>query len=178
MSMQWIAGQNGTGSATTVTFSNIPQTFTHLQVRATIRTAYASAYDTIYVYNYNNNTGSTGSAFHFLAGDGATAQTSAGTGSFSTPIGYCPGNSATAGVYGSAILDILDYTNTNKNKTTRTLFGYDNNGSGWTGLTSGLPLTLPGTNAVTTLSFAFNGNITTASRIDLYGITVSSATGA
>jgi len=176
--MVFIASVNGTGSATSVTFSSIPQTFTHLQIRGFIRTAYASAFDTIYAYNYNNNTGSTGSAYHLLYGDGSSVAAGSGTGSFSTPLGYCPGNSATANVYGVMVFDILDYTNTNKNKTTRTLFGYDNNGSGQVGLTSGLPLTLPGTAAVTSLSLVFNGNITTASRFDLYGITSSEATGA
>jgi len=165
-----IASVNGNGSSTSVTFNSIPQTYTHLQVRALIRTTYASAFDTIYAYNYNNNTGSTGSAFHILYGDGSNAATGAGTGSFSTVLGYCPGASATTNVYGVMVFDILDYTNTNKNKTTRTLFGYDNNGSGQVGLTSGLPLTLPGTNAVTTLSLIFNGNITTASQFALYGI--------
>jgi hypothetical protein len=132
----------------------------------------------MYAYNYNNNTNSTGSAFHFLIGDGATAQTSAGTGSYSTAFGYCPGASAPANVYGSFVMDILDYTNTNKNKTIRTLFGHDNSGNGWVGLTSGLPLTLPGTGAVTSLSFVFNGNITALSRFDIYGVTSSQVTGA
>jgi len=169
-SYESIATVNGTGSATSVTFNSIPQTYTHLQVRALIRTTYASAFDTIYAYNYNNNTGSTGSAFHLLYGDGSSAAAGSGTASFSTALGYCPGNSANANVYGVMVFDILDYTNTNKNKTTRTLFGYDNNGSGQVGLTSGLPLTLPGTNAVTTLSLVFNGNITTASQFALYGV--------
>lgn len=164
-----IATVNGTGSSTIVTFTNIPQTYAHLQVRANIRTAVASTEDTIYVYNYNNNTGSTNSAFHFLAGDGTSYYASSGTGSYSTPIGYAPGASATANAYGSVIFDIFDYTSTNKNKTTRAFFGYDTSGYGWSGYSSGMPVAL-GTGAVTTLAFAFNGNITALSSFALYGI--------
>ena len=171
MSMFPIASQTvGSGGATSITFSSIPQNFTHLQLRATLRTTNASVQDIIYAYNFNNNGGSTGSAYHLLTGDGSLASSSGGTGSFSSLLGYAPANNATAGVYGSLILDILDYTNTNKNKTLRSISGYDNNGSGVVSLFSSLPLTLPGTAAVTTLSILCNGNITANSRFDLYGI--------
>lgn len=176
--MIFIQSTNGTGSSTQVTFSNIPQTFTHLQVRGFIRTTFAAVEDTIYAYNFNNDTNTTGSAYHGLSGNGSSPVSSTGTGSFSSVLGFCPGNNATANVYGSFVLDILDYTNTNKNKTLRIISGYDNNGSGTVSLFSSLPLTRPGTNAITSLSIVLNGNITTASRFDLYGITVSSLTGA
>lgn len=170
MTMQFIQSVNGTGASAQVSFSNIPQTFSHLEVRGYVRTAQAANFDTIYIYNYNNNTNSTGSAYHFMAGDGSSVSATGGTASFSTPVGYCPANNLSANIHGTFILSILDYTNTSKNKTLRCLFGYDANGSGYTGIASGLPLTLPGTAAVTSLSIAFNGNITSTSRFDLYGI--------
>ena len=181
MSMVWIArgvGTGGSGPSSIVNFTSIPQTFTHLQMRATLRTTNASVEDTVYAYNFNNNGNSTGSAYHLLTGNGSSVSATSATGSFSSVLGYAPANNATAGVYGSLILDILDYTNTNKNKTLRSVSGYDNNGSGAVSLISNLPLTLPGTAAVTTLSILCNGNITADSRFDLYGITTSSATGA
>ena len=171
-------GTGGSGPSSIVNFTSIPQTFTHLQVRATVRTTNASVEDTIYAYNFNNNSGATGSAYHLITGNGSSVTASGATGSFSSVLGYAPGNNATAGVYGSLILDILDYTNANKNKTLRSISGYDNNGSGTVSLFSNLPLTLPGTAAVTSLSILCNGNITADSRIDLYGITTSQVTGA
>ena len=179
--MVWIArgvGSGGSGPSSIFSFTSIPQTFTHLQLRATLRTTNASVEDTIYAYNFNNNGNSTGSAYHILSGNGSSVSATGGTGNFSSVLGYAPGNNANANVYGSFILDILDYTNTNKNKTLRIIGGYDNNGSGTVSLVSALPLTLPGTAAVTTLSILCNGNITADSRFDLYGITTSSVTGA
>jgi hypothetical protein len=43
-----------------------------------------------------------------------------------------------ASIFGVLVLDILDYANTSKTKTTRTLMGYDKNGAGKVTLTSGL----------------------------------------
>lgn len=163
---------NGTGSSAIVTFTNIPQTYTHLQVRGLIRTTFSATSDTLYAYNFNNNTNSTNSAYHFLVGNGSSAVFASGTSSFSAPLGYVPANSANANVYGVFVFDILDYTNTNKLKTLKTLFGWENNVNGEVGLTSGLPVTLPGTGAVTSLSFATNGNITALSTFALYGIKV------
>lgn len=171
-------GSGGSGPSSIFTFSSIPQTFTHLQVRGFIRTTNASVEDTIYAYNFNNNGGSTGSAYHLITGNGSTVIASGATSSFSSVLGYAPGANANSNVYGSFILDIFDYTNTNKNKTLRTIGGYDNNGSGSVSLFSNLPLTLPGTAAVTSLSILCNGNITADSRFDLYGISTSNATGA
>jgi len=182
MTMQFIAravGSGGSGSPSAIfSFSSIPQTFTHLQVRGFVRSTYAATEDTLYAYNFNNNGASTGSAYHTLFGNGTGVSATGGTGSFSSIVGFIPGNTATANVYGQFILDILDYTNTNKNKTLRIITGYDNNGSGTVGLFSNLPLTLPGTSAITTMSFLCNGNITADSRFDLYGISTSEVTGA
>jgi hypothetical protein len=173
-----IASITTTSSVSDVRFSSIPQTFTHLQVRCFLRTTNSSVEDTVYSYNYNNNTGSTGSAYHSIVGSGTSATSGGQTGQFSSVLGYCPAANANTNVYGSLILDILDYTNTNKNKTLRSLSGYDNNGSGTVSLYSNLPLTLPGTGAVTSLTIVCNGNIAANSRFEIYGISTSNATGA
>jgi hypothetical protein len=68
----------------------------------------------------------------------------------------------------AAVLDLLDYTSTTKNKTLRFLGGVDNNGSGGIWLSSNIYIT---TAAITSLSFKFNSyNFTPDSRISLYGI--------
>ena len=56
-----------------------------------------------------------------------------GGGSQSGPLyaGWCSdGNSSSAGVFGVGIMDIFEYTNTNKAKVWRTSSGFDNNAAG------------------------------------------------
>jgi len=172
-SYESIASLNGTGSASSVTFSSIPQTYKHLQLRVIARTTYANNTDTMYAYNFNNSGSSTNSAIHTLYGNGSSALTSASTGNFSSILGYVTGNTALANTYGVAVVDFLDYADTNKNKTIRSLFGWDDNGNTaidtYVGLQSAFPVAL-GTGAITTLTVVFNGNITTASSFALYGI--------
>lgn len=169
-----IATANGTGSASSVTFSNIPQTYKHLQVRCFVRTAYAASQDTFYMYNYDNQGSLTNSAYHYLYGTGVNAMATGGTGNTSSVGGFVPGNTALANTYGIVIVDILDYSNNNKNKTVRSLMGWDDNGTTTSGnvnvgLFSNLPVAL-GTTAVSGLTILFNGNITTNSKFALYGI--------
>lgn len=159
------------GSSTAnVTFNSIPQTYTHLQVRILARTLTASASEPMYLYNLNNNSGSTGSAVHYLTGNGTSVIAGSLTAQYSAFVGTVPAASSTSNTFGVTILDILDYTNTNKNKTLRSLGGFDANGSGQVEFISNLPVTLPGTAAVSTLTFATSGNMTAGSSFALYGI--------
>lgn len=80
-----------------------------------------------------------------------------------------PGSTATASVFGVGVMDILDYTNTNKYTTTRILGGADINGTGRTVLGSGLWMN---TAAVSTLTI-ITDNASTFSQYSsfaLYGI--------
>ena len=170
---QSIATFTVSGSATNgVTFSAIPQTYTHLQLRVFARTLTASNTEAMYLYNFNNNTGATGSSTHYITGDGGTVYAGANLNQYSSYLGTMPAASALASTFGASITDILDYTNTNKNKTLRTLWGYDRNGAGEVGLTSNLPLTLPGTGAITTLTVSLTGGnyFAANSNMALYGI--------
>ena len=153
----------GAGGASTITFSSIPQTYTHLQIRAlTSGTASASAQIN---FGYNNGTfDNTSSNYrsHHVYGSGSTA---AANGDF--PGAYVPyflGGAVTASPGGS-IIDILDYTNTNKNKVFREFTGYDANGSGYVTLGSGLWIL---TNAITDIKFTSSFNQYT--QFALYGI--------
>ena len=127
----------GAGGASSVTFSSIPATtYTHLQVRALVRSNRSNAYDGMKM-NFNSDTGNN-YAWHYLYGDGTSATAAAGSTVGFIPLGDTAGDTATANVFGATIIDILDYKNTNKYKVSRTLGNYDNNGSGFIGLFSGL----------------------------------------
>ena len=168
-----IATANGTGSSSSITFSNIPQTYQHLQLRVTSRTAFGAVNDTMYAYNFNGSTSSTNSSTHLLYGESSSALASNSTGNFSTIIGYTTGANAISNSYGVAVVDFLDYSNTNKNKTIRSIFGWGDNGTTsqatFLGLQSSLPVAL-GTGAITQMTVLFNGNIASGSSFALYGI--------
>jgi len=172
MSMYPIASFSGAGAGRT--FSSIPQTFTHLQLRMYLRDLSASSPSACFV-RFNGDTGNN-YTYHTLQGNGASATTTGATsqGYITGPL--IPGSLQLLNNYGCVIVDILDYTNTNKNTTIRTIGGYDNNGSGAISLTSGLWLN---TAAVTSLQAgALFVSDDIYSRLDLYGISTSSVTGA
>ena len=174
--MVWIAGQTVTAASAQLTFSSIPQTFTHLQARITGRDASATSSNPAFVQY--NGFGGTYPYFHGVSGNGATASSGFGQ-SVLIALPSLPGASATASMVGSIIVDILDYTSTTKYKTTRAFGGCDLNGSGVISLSSGF---LDSTSAITALTFGGSFNspyaFATGTRIDLYGITSSSVTGA
>jgi hypothetical protein len=115
----------GSGGASTVTFSSIPSTYTHLQVRYLTRTNRGDVQDLIR-FRFNSDSG-TNYAYHWLRGDGSTADAGNGTSTASPWTAIVAGDNAGANQFGAGVSDILDYANTNKYKTTRTLSGIDTN---------------------------------------------------
>jgi hypothetical protein len=118
-----------TGSSTaSITFSSIPQTYKHLQIRGILRGVGAGFGSGTFgvVGRLNNDSGSNYSN-HVLFGNGSSASAGAATSQTSEAIVNFPGTSETANSFGAFVLDILDYSNTSKFKTSRTLGGYDGN---------------------------------------------------
>ena len=155
------------GTSATLTFSNIPQTYKHLEIRGIGQASYSS-----------NDWGTVGVRFNGDSAGNYTRHGLNGTGS-STPNSYgitgtnyadC-GNGAylnTGSTVGASIISILDYTNTNKYTTVRGFSGVDNNGIGAIGLGTGVWLNA---NAVTSITiFQQNANFTNKTTYALYGI--------
>jgi hypothetical protein len=167
-SMQGAVGDYESISTTTlssatpsVTFSSIPATYKHLQVRVMTGSS-AAATDSILI-QFNSDTTVTNYYWHRLYGDGSTAFS--GAANANTVIDV----SGTGTNFSGSVIDVLDYANTNKFKTVRTLSGYDANGSGRVGLVSTL---WKNTNAVSNIVFVISGgaNFPTYSSFALYGI--------
>ena len=119
----------GSGGSSSISFTSIPSTYTHLQIRAISRGANSAANDEP-TMQFNGDTGSNYYTYHQIFGDGTSAfANSGGTGSKINYI-FGPAGSALANSFAASILDILDYSNTNKNKTVKNLEGFDVNGSG------------------------------------------------
>ena len=143
----------GSGGTANITFSSIPSTYKHLQIRGIARTNRALTRDALKV-TVNGNTDSS-YGYHNLYGNGTSA-TAQGFGSEpNIPFNDIAGNTATANVFGVMIIDILDYASTTKVKTLRGLGGYDNDGSGVVGLNSGAYF--GNTNALTSIKLESYG---------------------
>lgn len=161
------------GSITTISFTNIPQTYTHLQLRVS---AIESTQDAYFQAVYNSDTTQTNYPRHEVRGNGSAASAASTINVDATTKGAMiglPGYSSTSP--GVGIVDILDYTNTNKYKTTRSLFGQDANGSGLIALHSSVWLS---TAAITQIDFRCNlaggssasSKLIAGSIVSLYGI--------
>lgn len=155
-----------TPTSGSVTFSSIPQTYRHLQVRAMWRSINASVADG-FIMRFNGTTSTYAS--HWLQGDGATATMNSQTGNNAMRFTQAPGANAGSNVFGVAIIDIYDYANTNKNKTAKFLAGFDNAGSGQVALDSGLWVNTAAVNSITFFPNLSN-DFAAGTHIALYGI--------
>jgi hypothetical protein len=116
----------------TVTFSSIPQTYKHLQLRLSIRSDRNAAAVEAYSMEFNG-TASNQYVGHYIAANGAGASGVAAGSELGQNSGlgaFVAGNNAAANIFGTAITDILDYTSTSKYKVCRSIGGSDQNGSG------------------------------------------------
>ena len=159
----------GSGGASSITFSSIPSTYTHLQIRWIARADNAGGNSTLYAW-FNNDTTVNTYPSHGIQGDGSSASAYARTGaSFGNMAAYSAlvGGTATASIFGVGVIDILDYANTNKNKTMRILSGNDKNGSGYVDFVSGAWLS---TSAINRIDLGFDGNAVQYSQFALYGV--------
>jgi hypothetical protein len=152
----------GAGGTSTITFSSIPSTYTHLQIRAIARdSATGSAKVT-----FNSDTASNYSA-HALYGEGTTAAAASLLTTY-IPIQRSGFIAIATNTFSGIVMDILDYANTNKYKTTRSLAGWDANGTGYINFESG---SWRNTAAITSITITSNGTAYQQySSFALYGI--------
>jgi len=170
-SYESIATVTLSSSNNSITFSSIPNTYKHLQMRISALSTgnLGSTFCRI-----NGDTNVANYVTHYFGGDGSTAYA-----------GVLPSNSGRSAYLPDAgatqqninfplvsIIDFLDYADTNKNRVMRTLSGGDTNGTltyvGALALTSGLYLS---TSAISTLNFFLDANsYATNTKFALYGI--------
>ena len=154
----------GSGGASSITFSSIPSTYTHLQLRMMVReTSTSNGYD----MQFNGDTGNNYSR-HYLIGTGSSALAAAVTSTSSMILADAAISTSTTGVFGASVCDVLDYTNVNKNKVIRTLGGYDNNGNGGIFFNSGLWINTSSVTSIVIIPDA--GNFAQYSSFALYGV--------
>lgn len=161
----------GAGGASSITFSSIPATFKHLQVRCLLKSNYGGNDSWAYsLQGYlNGDTTVTNYAYHRIYGDGGTV-TASGAANAIGQLGFIPSQGLTS-TFAPSIIDIIDYTDTNKNTTIRAIGGSDSNGvaGGFAGFFSQL---WKNTAAVNSIEFRAGaaGSFVQYTQFALYGI--------
>jgi hypothetical protein len=153
----------GAGGVSSITFSSIPATYQHLQIRAIYQDTSASGFQNQF-FRFNGDS-ATNYDWHYIFGDGASVTVNASL-SASSIFGGQIVNSNNSN-FGTSIIDILDYKDTNKYKVTRGLYGNDQNGSGRMQMVSGL---WRSTSAISSIVFTTSANFAQYSSFALYGI--------
>jgi hypothetical protein len=160
----------GSGGASNVEFTSIPGTYAHLQIRILARSTRTTSETDYMNVTVNSDTGANYS-YHYLEGNG----TSIGAGSslslnqmYSSYIGS--DGASNSSIFGANVIDILDYSSANKNKTFRFLGGMDNNGTGGkVAMMSGLWMN--SSTAISSIKFTpSTGSFKQYSSFALYGI--------
>lgn len=154
-------------AASTINFSSIPSTYQHLQLRITGRGSRSLFLDNI-TMSFNGDGNTSNYYNHGMYGDGATVSPS-NDGSSYILMYSLAGGTAGSNVFGSMVTDVIDYANTNKNKTVRYLGGLDNNGTGLIGFGSGAWFSTSAINAIQ-LSLSTGASFQANTRVALYGI--------
>lgn len=162
----------GSGGSSTITFSSIPSTYKHLQIRYNVRSN-RNVNDGDYMLMRFNGIDSAASYYgqHYLRGNGSAVLAAADGTYTASFIERQPSLNTLSNVFGAGVIDILDYTNTNKNKVWRSFAGYDANGdtNASIRLASGMLLSAPSITSITFTS-GTSSNFVEYSSFALYGI--------
>jgi hypothetical protein len=154
------------GGVATVSFVGIPAGYKHLQIRGIARSAGSTA-DSSMTFNSDSSSGSY-FANHQIYGEGlgSTIASASPASTKAEPL-YTPGSGVTSNVFAGFVVDILDYQNTNKNKTVRSLAGWDANANGYIVFRSCLWMK---TDAISRIDWTVAGNWAEYSQFALYGV--------
>lgn len=147
-----------------VTFSSIPQTYKHLQIRMVTRGNYSSGIFAIYT-SFNGNQSC---SWHRFKADGASMSAD-GYGSQGVMVlGNQPNANDTSNSFAGTIIDINDYTSAAKNKTANYISAFTGSNYGFLHFGSGAQFD---TAAINSITIGQQGNqFIAGSRFSLYGI--------
>jgi len=156
----------GAGGQSSITFSSIPSTYKHLQIRGIGRATSGSQLAGFVTFNGDSGANY---SFHQLYGSGVAVGNNGGTSTNGIYYQKISGSTDLANAFGAVVIDILDYSNTSKNKTLRYLGGSDiNGGSGWIFFGSGAWYNTAAISSITIV--VDTSNFAQYSQLALYGI--------
>ena len=165
-----IATVTAAGGETSLTFSSIPSTYKHLQIRGMLRDSAAVAGGSELDLQFNSDSTSGNYWYHRLYGNGTSALATGGSYSAVALPYFGSSGSNSAGIFGAGIINIIDYASTSKYKTVRSIQGIDANilsTSYQINLSSGM---WNSTSAITTIKLLPSTSFAAGSTFALYGI--------
>jgi hypothetical protein len=155
-----IQSQVLSSDVSSVTFSSIPQTYKHLEIRWVARTSVSS---TQVEMSLRLNGSTSTYRMHMLRADGSSVF---GINDSANAILLSVNGSSAANVFTSGITTLLDYSSSSKNTTVRSLYGV-HAGFRRIALESGLFID---TSPITSITLAAGSSTGAESRFSLYGI--------
>jgi hypothetical protein len=171
LAFESIATVNATGSSSTLTFSSIPSTYKHLQIRGIAKSTFSSDNGNSVLATFNSDSGANYS-WHNLYGTSGAYGEGAASANFINVRLIAPSNGSSLPLFGVVIFDIIDYASTSKYKTARYFGGTDSNGNSGivspVEVASGLWQSTSAINSITLTSQTLNFD--TGSTFALYGI--------
>jgi hypothetical protein len=165
--------------ASSVTFSSIPSTYEHLQLRASIRSTDSGAggYSGNLKCRVNGQSAGywnqtiQGGDYNYAGSVSASSSVSGAADDYMN-LGWGPTSLQDAAVYGSVIFNILDYSNTNKNSAFQTFSGYGLGDGDGEGMSANYVSNLLDsyTSAIDTILLYGHNNFVRGSEFTLFGI--------
>lgn len=127
-----------TTATPSVTFTGIPTGYKHLQIRTISRDSDTGTGQGAVWVRFNSDS-ATNYSWHRVYGNGGagTPPTGIATSTEWILAGINAQGGTPSGSFGATVIDILDYSNSSKNKTLRAITGSDNNTNGYAGIHSG-----------------------------------------
>lgn len=153
----------GTATAS-ITFSSVPQTYEHLEIRLFARGSAAATLANV-TLRINSDTASN-YVLSSLEGSGTGVSGLRFGASTSLSIAHVSGDTAAANIFGCGIIFFADYANTTGNKTITSISGNDRDGSGSVFFRNGL---WKSNSAISTIELTLS-NFMVGSVVSLYGL--------
>lgn len=157
------------GGAANISFTSIPATYQHLQIRVSDKSTNTSGLYGATVMRFNGDSG-TNYSTHGIYGTGGSVGPSSSTSDTGIYTSWIIDSAtARANMFSAGVIDIIDYANTAKNKTVHIINGLQDNVSQTpVGVRSGMWMN---TSAVTSITLApLSGNFAQFTTASLYGI--------
>ena len=160
------------GGAASITFAGIPAGYKHLQIRGIARDSRATYVNSNLLIRLNGDTAANYS-WHNLQGNGGSAVSRGAANDTAIRSNVLAAAGAPTGAFSGYVTDLLDYADTNKFKTLRSLGGVDSNGAvmGEGGFIELLSGNWRSTSAITSITLAADTpNLLQNSSFALYGV--------
>jgi len=163
-----VVSTNGTTSD--IGFGSIPQTYTDLRLVVQFRTDYSSSSVAALYFNSDSSTTNRSDTYIMYNGSSLTSGRETTVNRIQVASGPTTPYSATAtDMFGVAVIDILNYSNTTTNKTVLWRYSGDTNGTGSTVVGVGTVQSTTAINFVHIATYAV-GNWVAGTTATLYGI--------